>query len=116
MENKNIKFFKNDNDPENDNIKHESFYDLKTYLLNKEISEGYPVYLLVYHFTKINYLLQFLGFGFYHSSIIIHDIEYFYGNTKEDKSGINNKLFCLCDKCTADSNFIIKGILKYNKV
>ncbi len=46
------------------------------------------VYLNVYHLTILNYFLQLLGFGFFHTSLEINDIEYSFKLCSGEESGI----------------------------
>lgn len=47
------------------------------------------VWLRVYHVTSLNkYLLEFLGFGFYHTSVELFNHEFAYGGHDFDFSGI----------------------------
>ena len=49
---------------------------------------GLRVYLNIYHLTIFNYILQFFGFGFFHTSLEINDVEYSYKLGMGDVSGI----------------------------
>ena len=49
---------------------------------------GLRVYLNIYHLTIFNYILQFFGFGFFHTSLEINDIEYSFKLGIGDESGI----------------------------
>ena len=49
---------------------------------------GLRVYLNVYHLTIFNYIIQFFGFGFFHTSLEINDIEYSFKLGIGDESGI----------------------------
>ena len=49
---------------------------------------GIDVYLNVYHLTILNYFLQLFGFGFFHTSLEINDIEYSFKLCSGDESGI----------------------------
>ena len=56
-------------------------------LLGQRIPE--IIWLRVYHVTPINkYLLEWLGFGFYHTSIELYNHEFAYGGHDYDFSGI----------------------------
>ncbi len=70
-----------------------------------ELKSGRFVYLNVYHISKINYMLKFLGLGLFHTTIEIEDIEYSFGSTQDDFSGIyinkKNQIF---------NNLVLKGI------
>jgi hypothetical protein len=46
------------------------------------------VYLNIYNVTSANKLLEFLGFGFYHTSIELYKHEFSYGGYDYDLSGI----------------------------
>ena len=60
----------------------------KLFLNKQELKKGSPVYLRIYHMTKINFLIQFFGFGLYHTSLEIDEFEYSFGSTEDDNSGI----------------------------
>jgi hypothetical protein len=49
---------------------------------------GLRVYLNIYHVTIFNYILQFFGFGFFHSTLEINDIEYCFKLGYGEESGI----------------------------
>ena len=49
---------------------------------------GLRVYLNIYHLTYFNYLLQFFGFGIFHTSLEINDNEYSFNMGVNDESGI----------------------------
>ena len=51
-------------------------------------SRGLCVYLNVYHLTIANYFLQFLGIGFFHTTIEVNSIEYSFIGTSDNNSGI----------------------------
>ena len=57
------------------------------YISKKEFQKGTPVWLNIYHLTWLNYLLQFVGLGIYHSSIEIDSLEYSFGSSEEDVAG-----------------------------
>ena len=57
------------------------------YIAKKEFQKGTPVWLNIYHLTWLNYLLQFVGLGIYHSSIEIDSLEYSFGSSEEDVAG-----------------------------
>ena len=46
------------------------------------------VYLNIYNVTSVNKVLEYLGFGFYHTSIEIYKHEFSYGGHDYDCSGI----------------------------
>lgn len=66
----------------------EQKYSMKMLLSKQELKNGYPVYLKVYHITKVNYILQLFGFGLFHSSLEVDCHEYSFGSTEDGKSGI----------------------------
>lgn len=53
-----------------------------------QLDNGYAVYLNIYHLSVINYAIQIFGFGFFHSTIEVNNIEYSFGATTENISGI----------------------------
>ena len=57
------------------------------YISKKEFQKGTPVWLNVYHLTWLNYLLQLIGLGIYHSAIEIDSYEYSFGASEEDVAG-----------------------------
>jgi len=63
------------------------------YISKKEFQKGTPVWLNIYHLSFLNYILQFIGLGIYHTGIEINSLEYSFGATEEDVAGffINNK-------------------------
>ena len=46
------------------------------------------MYLNVYDVTRLNGITEFLGFGFYHTSIQLFGYEFSYGGHDEEQSGI----------------------------
>jgi hypothetical protein len=82
---------------------------LQEIVLKEEIMKGEPVYLCVYHVSKINYLLQVFGCGIYHSTVHLYDTEYSFGYCENKRrSGIY--------PCTKQSKkFIFKGKLSLIK-
>ena len=46
------------------------------------------VYLNVYHVSKFNSVTEFLGFGFYHTSVELYNYEFSYGGHDQKSSGI----------------------------
>ena len=47
-----------------------------------------PVYLNIYNVTTINSCLEILGFGLYHTSVGMYDLEFSYGGHEEEDTGI----------------------------
>ena len=67
-----------------------NFYKPKSfgeYISKKEFQIGKPVWLNIYHLTWLNYLLQIIGLGIYHTSIEIDSLEYSFGACEEDVAG-----------------------------
>ena len=62
--------------------------ELDKIIMNIKKETGLGVYLNVYHLTVLNYFLQLLGFGFFHTSLEINDIEYSFRLCSGDGSGI----------------------------
>ena len=63
------------------------FKSFEEYISKKEFQKGTPVWLNVYHLTWLNYLLQIIGLGIFHTSIEINSNEYSFGSTDEDVAG-----------------------------
>lgn len=74
------------------------------FMNRKELNKGCPVFLIVYHLSWINYILQILGFGVYHTTIEVYDTEYSFGATTEDTPGI------FASKAETNNKLEIKGI------
>ena len=53
-----------------------------------KLEDGYAIYLNVYHLSIINYAIQIFGIGFFHTTLEINNIEYSFGATTENVSGI----------------------------
>ena len=66
---------------------HEKPSSFDEYITKKEFQIGTPVWLNVYHLTCLNYFLQIIGVGIYHTAIEIESLEYSFGATKEDVPG-----------------------------
>ena len=66
---------------------HEKPSNFESYITKKEFQKGTPVWLNVYHLTCLNYFLQIIGMGIYHTSIEIDSYEYTFGSSKEDVAG-----------------------------
>lgn len=47
-----------------------------------------PVYLNIYNVTTINSCLELIGFGLYHTSVGMYDLEFSYGGHDQAESGI----------------------------
>ena len=62
--------------------------DLDEIIESKLIEYGQPIYLNIYHLSSFNYLIQLLGFGFFHTSLEINGKEFSYSATNDDNSGI----------------------------
>ena len=62
--------------------------ELDKIIMNIKKEAGLGVYLNVYHLTVLNYFLQLLGFGFFHTSLEINDTEYSFRLCSGDGSGI----------------------------
>ena len=66
---------------------HEKPSSFEDYITKKEFQKGIPVWLNVYHLTCLNYILQIVGLGIYHTAIEMENFEYSFGSTKEDIPG-----------------------------
>ena len=66
---------------------HEKPSNFESYIAKKEFQKGTPVWLNVYHLTCLNYFLQLIGIGIYHTTIEIESYEYTFGSSKEDIAG-----------------------------
>ena len=53
-----------------------------------ELRRPEVVYLNIYHITKLNSLLELLGVGFYHTSVLIHNHEFSFGGHDFPLSGV----------------------------
>ena len=62
--------------------------ELDKIIIDIKKENGLGVYLNVYHLTILNYFIQLLGFGFFHTSLEINDIEYSFKLCSGDESGI----------------------------
>ena len=62
--------------------------ELDKIIIEIKKESGLGVYLNVYHLTFLNYFLQLLGFGFFHTSLEINDTEYSFKLCSGDESGI----------------------------
>ena len=83
-------------------VKPKSFEE---YISKKEFQKGTSVWLNVYHLSFLNYILQFVGIGIYHTSIEIDSLEYSFGSSEEDvpgfyinKTGETSKLLTLKER------------------
>jgi hypothetical protein len=68
--------------------KKEKNNELDKIIVDIKKEKGLGVYLNVYHLTILNYFLQLLGFGFFHTSLEINDIEFSFKLCSGDDSGI----------------------------
>ena len=62
--------------------------ELEKIIVDIKKEKGLGVYLNVYHLTILNYFLQLLGFGFFHTSLEINDVEFSFKLCSGDDSGI----------------------------
>lgn len=53
-----------------------------------KLEDGYAIYLNVYHLSIINYVIQIFGIGFFHTTLEVNNIEYSFGATIGNVSGI----------------------------
>ena len=67
--------------------------EIEKFINNIKKDTGLGVYLNVYHLTALNYFLQLLGFGFFHTTLEINDIEYSFKLCSGDESGIFKNRF-----------------------
>ena len=86
---------------EEDNYKDYDLEEIDNLIEKKLIEEGQAVYLNIYHLSYINIFIQFLGFGFFHSSIEINGKEFSYSATEDEESGIFSNPI-------EDSNLVLK--------
>ena len=49
-----------------------------------KIETGIPVYLKIYHLNYVNYVIQFLGIGLYHTTIQVENLEFSYQKCSGD--------------------------------
>ena len=81
----------NSSSPIDNNIKimlESSTLSFNSIVEEAQLDSGYAVYLNIYHLSVINYAIQIFGFGFFHSTIEVNNIEYSFGATTENISGI----------------------------
>lgn len=81
--------------------------NLKENLIFYQFNYGTPVFLNIYHITKINLILEYLSLSSYHTTIQIHSYEFSYGESqipnqtginiiyKNEKDGLNESIFHL---------------------
>ena len=67
-------------------IHHDMFLQRLDHLCGSRVGE--VIYLNIYNVTGINKFLEVLGFGLYHTSVGMYDLEFSYGGHNEDTSGI----------------------------
>lgn len=76
-----------------------------------ELKSGRYVFLNVYDILKLNCFLRIFGLGLYHTTIEIDDLEFSFGSTEDDSSGIYiNK------KNQLKNNLALKGICIFNNI
>ena len=64
-------------------------HKLKQYEFEKlELKAGIPLYLNVYSISSVNKFFQIFGFGIFHTAVEIKQIEYSFGSTNGDYSGV----------------------------
>ena len=88
--------------------------NFEDYQLKKELKHGNPVYLNIYHLSIINYILQIFGFGLFHTTIEIKDLEYSFGSTNEEVAGIFTHKTGILDKHLRLKEKIYLGNSLYN--
>ena len=74
-------------------MKKEEKNELEEIIEKTKIEKGQPVYLNIYHLSSINYIIQIIGLGFFHSSLEINNIEYSYSATDDEGVGIFKNRF-----------------------
>jgi len=74
-------------------MKKEEKNELEEILEKEKIEKGQPVYLNIYHLSSINYIIQIIGLGFFHSTLEINNIEYSYSATDDEEVGIFKNRF-----------------------
>ena len=63
----------------------ESFDEL---IEKARVENGQAVYLNIYHMSYANYIIQFFGIGFFHTTIQVNEFEYSFTPTDDNNSGI----------------------------
>lgn len=91
-------------------------YNLSNLVGQAQINEGYPIFLNVYHLTKFNYLIQLSGIGFFHTTIEVNNIEYSFGRTIDENSGVFFNKFGEGSKSIELKEKIYLGNTIYNDV
>lgn len=66
----------------------EKTFSSDIYIKKHEMKNGLPVYLNIYHLSRINYMLQVFGVGLFHTTLEVGNIEFSYGRTDDENSGI----------------------------
>ena len=57
------------------------------------VENGQAVYLNIYHLSSVNYIIQLFGFGFFHTTIEVNEIEYSFNLTDDENTRkFDNKL------------------------
>ena len=67
-------------------VKVDFFMERLNQLCNNRVAE--IVYLNIYNVTNINGCLEWFGFGLYHTSVGMYDLEFSYGGHENSNSGI----------------------------
>ena len=77
------------------------------YINCEEIRVGFPVFLKIFHMTKLNSILQCIGIGIYHTAIEVKGYQYSYGSTEDEGSGVYmNEI----NEDDANNTLTLKGI------